>query len=53
MKMTKRMKADIENAVKALGLEEKIIFTTGELDAICAESKCDLFAVMYYLRFER
>lgn len=44
------MNKRIENTVKALGLEEKKIFTLGELEMIARKADCSLHAVMKYLR---
>lgn len=46
------MKADkIKEAIKALGIENKTMYTMGELDAISKKSGCALHDVMHYLRF--
>ena len=44
------MKKNIKNAVEALGLTEKNVFTLGELEAIARKANCSVHAVMKYLR---
>lgn len=45
------MKKRIENAMKKLNIERKDVYTVGEMNQIANEAKCDLYRVMYYLRF--
>lgn len=47
------MKKRIETTLKLLQLEKETVFTMKQLKEIAKKSKCDLYQVMYYLRFER
>lgn len=43
----------IIHATENLGLEDKKVFTIGELEAIAREADCSLHEVMRHLRFGR
>lgn len=47
--LTKR----IESIVKEMKLEGQNVFSVKELNMIAAKAKCNLYDVMYYLRFCR
>ena len=44
------MKTRIKNAIKALGIEDKAIYTLRELEAIAKQAGCPMIEVMRYLR---
>lgn len=47
------MKKRIKEAIKSLGIEEKGVYTIGELEAIARKSNVSMLDVMRYLRFGR
>ena len=44
------MKNRIKKALAEMGIEEKKIFTIGELEEIASRAKCPMYEVMKYLR---
>jgi len=52
--MNKEIKKAIESALKSLNIsKQKTVFTAKELEEIAKVAHCQLYCVMYYLRFER
>lgn len=52
--MNNEIKKAIETAIKSLKISKrKTIFTAKELEEIAKVAHCQLYCVMYYLRFER
>lgn len=49
--MGKTKKERIQNAISALGIERKSIYSVKEINQIVKESKCSMYEVMYFLRF--
>lgn len=53
MKLNKKTKQAIANAILNLGIEEKNIYCVRELDAIASAANATMIDVMAYLRFYR
>ena len=52
--MNEKLKKAIAQAVKSLNIsKQKTVFTAKELEEIAKVAHCQLYCVMYYLRFER
>lgn len=52
--MNEKIKKTIAEAMKALNISKrKTVFTAKELEEIAKAAGCQLYCVMYYLRFER